>query len=322
MAIQVVETFQSAEHHEEQEKIACPLCGGVDEELVLQGRDLLFAKPGPYRLVRCRGCELEFVNPRPTPEALGPHYPANYFGYALHDEAPSIVAPFLKAFAMGISLKRIGFLEKVVGRLTDKLLMVDVGCGTNRLLTHIKELRGLTGLGVDFKPEIVAYVRDTLKMPIVQGTLEGAHLDAGRFDVVSMMEYLEHEPDPKRVLQEARRITKPGGYLALELPHIAAAPGRLFRSVWWNLDLPRHLIFFTPKTLGRMLDDVGFELVKVNTFSFPLYVGMSIAQALGLRHWERYQRVFPAISTLLGLPFWPLMFLLPEFMFAIARAKE
>lgn len=321
MAIEVVETFESAEHGEVQERIGCPLCGGLEHSLVFTARDLLFHKPGSYRLVRCDTCALEFVNPRPTMESLGPHYPTNYFGYALHEEEVPLLGALLRSFARGISARRIWYLERVVGRLKPGIEMVDVGCGVNRLLMHLKEIRGVEGLGVDFKPEIVAYVRDELQMPIVQGTLETAALEDGRFDVVSMMEYLEHEADPKHVLREARRITRAGGHLALELPHIAGLPGRMFRSMWWNLDLPRHLIFFTPKTLARMLDEVGYELVAVRTFTFPLYVGMSVLQALGLRHWEKYRQIFPVLSTLIGLPLLPLQFFLPEFMYAVARAK-
>ena len=45
--------FDSAEHGEVQEEIACPLCGGRDGERVLLARDLLFAQPGGYPLLRC-----------------------------------------------------------------------------------------------------------------------------------------------------------------------------------------------------------------------------------------------------------------------------
>lgn len=321
MAINVLETFYNPDNQEQQERIACPLCGQHEQQLVFLGRDLLFAHPGHYRLVRCRGCALEYVNPRPTPEALGVHYPSDYFGYALHEEAPKWLEPYLRAFARGISKRRLGYVEAVTGRLAPEHSIVDVGCGVNRLLSYVQEARGCTGLGVDFKPEIVAYVRDTLQMPIVEGTLETAGLQAGHFDLVSMMEYLEHEADPLRVLEEARRITRRGGYLALELPHIDALPGRLFRSVWWNLDVPRHLIFPTPQTLRAMLDRAGYELVSVKRFTFPFYVGMSILQALGQQHWRKHRRTFPVLGSLLGMPFVPLQFALPEFMFAMARAK-
>jgi len=319
--IQVRRTFDSDEHGEPQEEIACPLCGEQDEELVLVARDLLFAKPGRYRLVRCRGCALEYVNPRPTPPALGPHYPEDYFGYAIHEKEPPLIAPLLRAFARGISKRRIAYLERVIGRVEGSLQVLDVGCGVNRLLQHMRELRGVEGLGLDFKPEIVDHVQNTLGMPIVEGTLHTAGFEDARFDVVLMMEYLEHESDPKAVLAEARRVTKPGGHIALELPHISSLPGRLFRSVWWNLDIPRHLIFPTEASLRRMLDDVGYELVSVKTFTFPFYVGMSIVQALGQRHWIKNRGWFPIVSAIVGAPFIPLQWMLPEFMFAVARAR-
>ncbi len=319
--IEALRTFESAAHGESQEEIACPLCGGRKTEPVLLARDLLFAQPGSYPLVRCSGCQLQYVSPRPTPTALGRHYPSDYFGYSLHEDAPRLLQPFLRALARGISLRRIRYLEHSAGRIQPEHAILDVGCGVNRLLQCVKEERGCTGTGLDFKPEIVAYVRDTLQMPIVEGTLESAGLPEASFDTVLMMEYLEHEPDPGRVLDEARRVTRTGGHLALELPHIDAFPARLFGRYWWNLDIPRHLVFFAPDTLERMLARHGYELLQVTPFTLPFYAGMSLVQALGLRHWRKHQTLYPLLSALLSFPLLPLQPLLPEFMFAVARAR-
>lgn len=320
MAIEILETFYNDEAGETQERVACPLCGRSDEALVLLGRDLLFRRPGYYRLVRCRHCNLEYVNPRPTQAALGVHYPSDYFGYALHEDAPKLLTPLLQSYALGISKRRLAYLEKVTGPVQPAQQLLDVGCGVNRLLAHVQQARGCEGLGLDFKPEIVAHVRRTLGMPIVEGTLSSAGFESGRFDTVFMMEYLEHEADPLALLQEARRITRSGGYLALELPHIASLPGRLFRSLWWNLDVPRHLVFPAPKTVGPLLARAGFELQSVKTFTLPFYVGMSVLQVLGQRHWRKHKDAFPVLSALLGAPFLPFQALLPEFMFVVAKA--
>jgi SAM-dependent methyltransferase len=319
--VAIVRTFASAEHGEEQEEIACPLCGGRQTRQVLLARDLLFAQPGSYPLVRCTACALEYVSPRPTGASLGKHYPSDYFGYSLHEDAPRFMQPFLRALARNISLRRIRYLETTSGRIAQDNAILDVGCGVNRLLQYVKEERGCVGTGLDFKPEIVAYVRDKLHMPIVQGTLESAGFEPASFDTVLMMEYLEHELDPRGLLTEARRITRPGGHLALELPHIAAWPGRFFGRFWWNLDIPRHLIFFTPKTLERMLAECGYELLSVKPFTLPLYAGMSMVQALGLRHWRRQKTLYPLLSAVLALPLLPFQALMPEFMFVVARAR-
>lgn len=318
---EVLRAFQSAEHGEAQEDIACPLCGRSERDQVLAARDLLFAQPGSYPLLRCSACSMQYVSPRPTGAALARHYPSDYFGYSLHEDAPRFMQPFLRAMARGISLRRLRYFENAAGRIEAGKTLLDVGCGVNRLLECIAQERGVIGTGLDFKPEIVTYVRERLNMPIVEGSLGTAKLDAASFDAIFMMEYLEHEPDPRSVLQEARRIQKPGGHLALELPHIGAWPGRRFGRYWWNLDIPRHLIFFTPETLSQMLSQCGYELVSVKPFTLPLYVGMSLVQALGMRHWRKHQTLYPLLSAVLALPLLPFQALMPEFMFAVARAK-
>ncbi|MDH5671989.1 MAG: class I SAM-dependent methyltransferase [Myxococcales bacterium] len=318
---ELVRTFHSDVHGEQQEQIPCPLCGASDGETVLVARDLIFARPGGYSLLRCKGCSMQYVNPRPTGAALGAHYPDDYFGYSLHEDAPRFMQPFLRAMARGISLRRLGYLEEVAGPIGAGAELLDVGCGVNRLLECIKEERGVVGQGLDFKPEIVEYVRSRLQMPIEQGELASAGFAEGRFDTIFMMEYLEHELDPRAVLNEARRVIKTGGHLALELPHIDSFAGRFFGRFWWNLDIPRHLMFFTPETLRQMLDQCGFELLSVKPFTLPLYIGMSMVQALGLRHWRKHQALYPVLGALLSAPTLPFQFLLPEFIFVVARAK-
>ncbi len=319
--VEIIRTFQATEHDENQEQIACPLCGSSSDRLVLEARDLLFARPGRYRLVQCEDCNLKYVNPRPTPEALNHHYPDQYYEIGIQDNAPSLLQPFIRAFSDGISKRRVGYLEGVVGRIARDARILDVGCGTNLLLNYIKRARGCEGVGLDFNPKVVQYVREKVNMPIVHGTLQDADFQQGQFDLVTMMEYLEHEPDSRSVLLQAHRVIRPNGHLALELPDIEGIPAKIFGSLWWNLDLPRHLIFYTPTTLRQMLAECGFELLIVKRFTLPLYIGLSLGQVLGQRHWAKNWRWVPVLSTVLGAPFLPLQFALPEFYFAIARAK-
>ena len=43
------------------------------------GRDYEYeSSPDPFELVRCRGCGLMFIQPRPAPDAMAVIYPANY----------------------------------------------------------------------------------------------------------------------------------------------------------------------------------------------------------------------------------------------------
>ena len=309
-----------SEHGEEQEEVACPLCGGTKSGLTLEARDLLFGKPGTYRLVRCSDCSLQFVNPRPTFASLGAHYPDDYHCYRSPEDEPRLLRPLSRHMANSQAATRLKHLERVLGPLRPDMQILDVGCGRNALLHRIQQTRGVTGLGVEMKPEMAAHVRDTLKMPIVEGTLHDARLESGRFDLAIMLEYLEHELAPLALLHEAKRVLKPGGYAVIEIPDPEGWPARAFGRQWVNLDLPRHLVFFDRKTLADALGRAGFEVVSHHRFGIPGYIGMSLMLWLGadriMENWNR----FSFFATCLGMPLALLAPWMPEFSFVVARA--
>jgi ubiquinone/menaquinone biosynthesis C-methylase UbiE len=303
-----------------QEAVPCPMCGEQSQKLVLRARDRLFASPGDYRIVACSACELRYLSPRPTLAALGLHYPAEYFIYQPPEDLPAFTRPMVRWFTntrWRTSLRR---LERVIGRLGPDTKMVDVGCGMNDYLSLLQRMRGVRGIGVDFKSEVAAYVRDTLKMPVAAGTLQDAKFADGAFDLVSMNEYLEHEPNPSQVLSEARRITAKGGHLVLEIPYVEGLTARVFGSRWSQVDAPRHLIHFTRKTLEEMLRRNGYELVHTGTFQIPYVIGLSVLQAFGHRHLGRLSFWDRCLAMLATMPFIPIFPFLDEFRFAVARA--
>jgi SAM-dependent methyltransferase len=158
-------------------------------------------------------------------------------------------------------------------------------------------------------------------MPVIKGTLSSSGIAESSLDVVTMMEYLEHEPDPRKTLEEARRVMKKGAHLAIEVPDITGWPARRFREKWWNLDTPRHLVYFTPTTLSQMLDECEFEMVRVDPFTVPLYIGSSILLSLGFTFKIDDTFLGRFLASILGFPFVPFLKWLPEFMFVVARAK-
>jgi ubiquinone/menaquinone biosynthesis C-methylase UbiE len=303
------------------EHVRCYVCDGNAFERVMVAVDRLFAQPGEYAIVRCAGCGLRLVNPRPTLAALGRHYPDDYFIYQKPDEAAAFLRPFLAKLTRDQWRGYITRLERVRGPLAEGTRVLDVGCGLNDFLCTLKELRGITGVGVDFKPEIAAWVRETRGMPVHAGTLEGAAFPDASFELVTMNEYLEHEPSPRAVLEEVRRIITPGGQLVIEIPHVAGLPARMFGARWSQVDVPRHLVYFDQNTLAAILKRTGFRLVHTETSKIPGLIGVSVMQALGARRLGKMGSADVSLSLLAGLPLLPLYPWLDEFMFAVAVAE-
>ncbi len=104
--------------------------------------------------------------------------------------------------------------------------------------------------------------------------------EGNRFDFVTMFHVLEHLPNPRLALKYAGDLLKPGGTLIIQVPNIASFQARLFGRRWYGLDVPRHVINFSPKALGLLLKEMDYEFQIVPRFSLrdnPASIASSIA---------------------------------------------
>lgn len=306
---------------EPREHIPCPLCGTDKAQVVLLGRDRLFGLPGEYPIVACQGCSLRYVNPRPTMAALGRHYPDNYLPVRPPEDMPKVVRSLTQLLLSMRWIKYTRRLEGAIGRIPNGTRVVDVGCGRNDLLRRLSKARGCVGIGIDTKAEVVEYIRKVLSMQAIEGTLLTAGLQEQSADLVTMNEYLEHEPDPAPVLQEARRITRTGGHLVVEVPYSGGLVAKTMGKTWSQLDVPRHLVFYTPETLETMLARAGYKMIHVEPFGAPFSFGISVLQTLGFDKLGAMKGTDVLLIALAGTLFLPFFPILREFMFVVARAE-
>jgi SAM-dependent methyltransferase len=301
--------------------VACPLCGGRDERLLMHACDRLFGRPGWYRIVRCGACEMTYLNPRPSDEALSRHYPDDYLPVRIPEQMPALTRGLISA---SLDLRWAAFIleiERAIGRIPADAQVIDVGCGVTGMLARLQRFRRCPGLAIDINPAVVAHLRGQLGMPAFQGTLLQANLPTASVDLVTMNEYLEHEPEPASVLREARRISRPGAHIVVEVPCMDGWPSRVFRSRWSQLDVPRHLAFYTPETLGKMLAQCGYRSIHVRRFGAPFSIGISVLQCLGFKNLGRMGPVQALLFALASAPLLPFFPWLHEFMLVVARAE-
>ena len=60
-------------------------------------------------------------------------------------------------------------------------------------------------------------------------------------------------------LAKLMRWTRPGGWLVLSVPNAGSYEFKIFRDMWYALQLPTHLTHFTPKTIEQMLSRAGWR---------------------------------------------------------------
>ncbi len=93
-------------------------------------------------------------------------------------------------------------------------------------------------------------------------------LEDGSFDLVLCAETIEHVRDVQLLLSEVRRVLRPGGELALTTPAHGRLTALKLALTGWERGfdpLSPHLRFLSARSLGRLLDDMGFSVGSLRT---------------------------------------------------------
>ena len=102
-----------------------------------------------------------------------------------------------------------------------------------------------------------------------------ARYPAERFDVIVMINVLEHVPDAVRTLQECKQVLNSDGILCIRVPNDfseiqAAAKEKLGADPWW-IAVPDHINYFNFTSLRQLLDRLGFETIYAQG-DFPMEI--------------------------------------------------
>lgn len=112
---------------------------------------------------------------------------------------------------------RLGWIESLVPLKGVRVL--DVGCGGG-ILADSMARRGADVLGIDLATKALKVAQ----LHALEAQTEGVQYreisaealaaeQAGRFDVVTCMEMLEHVPDPSSIVKACATLVKPGGHV-------------------------------------------------------------------------------------------------------------
>lgn len=211
---------------------------------------------------RCRSCRTLFDADPPGDAVLADEYRGReYFAKAEPEAGAETLWGYPDDYLEdrpNVEAKFERILERIE-TLVPPGRLLDVGCGPGFLLGVAKR-RGWEPVGVDLNEWAVAHARDELGRDARHGTLDDQGFADGEFDAVTMLDLIEHVADPAGLVEEAARITRAGGAIAVLTPDAGGRVPRLLGQRWPELRRPReHLVLLSAEGLAKLLDRAGFN---------------------------------------------------------------
>ena len=250
--------------------ISCPGCYSRDRAFLFEAQDRMFHLSGKFQIYKCFTCGLVYISNPPKSEEIGKYYPkTRYYSYRDQDEdgffgtlREYLLKNYYKPTIWSRLISIIIHNVPAIPTFQKNGKIMDIGCGTGGTLISLGKL-GWKTYGVDIDQKAIAIANTQGVEHAFVGTYEMlSRFPDNFFDAVRLYHVIEHLYNPGDCLKIIRKKLKRNGELIIGTPNIDSLVGRVFGKYWYNLDAPRHLVLFSPKTLELTVKKYGFRLSK------------------------------------------------------------
>lgn len=277
----------------------CLACGSTALRLWATVSDAEYhSVPDQFAYWQCAGCGCLSIDPCPA-DRLAQIYPPSYYSFSRHD------ASAIERIKLVLD-RRV--LRSVLRRCPgDNLAVLDVGGGTGWMLDEARRadsrVRDTVVVDIDAAARAPA---EAAGHRFFTGPIE-QYAGHEKFDVVLLLNLIEHVQDPGAVLRLMGQRLKPGGCILLKTPNYDSLDARLFRATYWGgLHCPRHWVLFTPDALRRIAAHAGLEVRRLSLTQGAPFWTWSILDAMRRAGWARFgvhrpMHRHPLVPLLFGL---------------------
>jgi SAM-dependent methyltransferase len=138
---------------------------------------------------------------------------------------------------------------------------LELGCAHGGFVALAK-WAGFNATGLELSPRIAGFATRTFDIPVLTGPLEQQRLPFGSYDVIALMDVLEHLPDPKGTMRLCLDLLREDGILLIQTP--CYREGRAYEAMLADNDpfltqlrAEQHLYLFSAGSLERMFAGLG-----------------------------------------------------------------
>ncbi len=234
----------------------CVVCGGDKVSIWSKCNDLEYLTSNEvYSYYKCDSCISIFIDPMPVSK-ISEIYPPNYYSFS---DTKRNLAVWAKEYLDKLVFKRI--LSKIK---KEEIKVLDVGGGSGWLLSIIRGMDARVNytcvVDIDEKAKALA---EKNGHHYFQGTIEEFASDE-KFDLVLMLNLIEHIKDPRETLVKISTMMSKGGITLIKTPNIESLDARLFKkSYWGGLHCPRHWVLFSQKSFRHLVNGSDLSINKL-----------------------------------------------------------
>ena len=267
----------------------CPVCGNEKLSFALKTIDYTVSKE-EFSIYQCEHCSVRFTDNIPSLSQIGKYYESEQ--YISHTN--STKGLFNKLYQLVRNYSLVSKRELVCKYSNSNSgIILDYGCGTGSFLNEMKS----NGWGIKgVEPDAGAAQKATLLNGIkIDDSSSLSSFIPESVDVITLWHVLEHVHDLHLTLNTLKSILKANGVMFVAVPNYQSFDAAYYKQFWAAYDVPRHLYHFSKKSMAKLMETNGFQIVKV----LPMWFDSFYVSLLS----EKYKKnpIGPIFAVIVGL---------------------
>ncbi len=240
-------------------------------------------------LTQCSSCGLIYYKSKSKPSNLDNLYQENYFTgeeYLNYKSDKYIIQ------------KNFHYRIKDILKYIRKGNLFEIGCAYGYFLDLARKYFSVQGVDVTIVPTFFA--KNNLGLNVKTGNYLELIIKS-RKDIFCMWDTIEHLDKPDEFINKISNDINKGGYLFLTTGDIGSILAKIRGDKWRMIHPPTHLYYFSKKTITKLLENNGFEVVSISHPGIYRSLKQIIYSLFFLKN-KKIPKIFEKILNKLGLP--------------------
>jgi len=157
------------------------------------------------------------------------------------------------------------YAEKIKSKIKNGKIL-EIGCGNGYLLQTLQN-NGFDCYGIEPSPMAYSHAKNVLDLHVENNFLHNSSFFNQKFDVIIMVDVVEHLSDMQKFMQQIIRVLNPNGYIFITTGNIESFTAKFARSNWGYFISWEHLSFFNPESIEYLLKTNSFDNIEIEKTS-------------------------------------------------------
>lgn len=169
--------------------------------------------------------------------------------------------------------------------------LLEIGCAYGYLLETFSPLFKVYGIEISDHAINICHKKG---LNVINADQARSLNNIGIFELVIMLDVIEHLIDPDNIFQQISACTKKDALLIISTGDFDSIVSLFFKKYWRLMTPPQHLWFYNKKSITKFLDNYGFRVESITyPFKFvPLnLIIFQICRYLGLQKYLKFLNI-------------------------------